>query len=121
MKEKLKSYIFFLLSMCCLFGLGNAPTIPNGCLEKTEKTICNRSQSKCFLVCHLFSENTEIGANSQKKDNFFDPLVADFTHFVLSPFRFFSNLLFLNHPHYNLSYWGQKIQILSSRSHPPSI
>lgn len=94
------------------------PINPDGDFRNSESEIC-LNLSKSFVL-PLILNQPEVKITRQKGEGF---LFSIFSFFILPPLSCicFVNIQFLLQKNVNdLSYWGQKIQILSSCSHPPT-
>lgn len=120
MKERFSYFIFIVFSIACLFGLAVKSTNPEVDFPKKESSICNNLSKTNFASPSILNYQ-EVKITRQKGDGLFFPL---FAFFILPALLSICpvNLWFFSQTQVgDLSYWGQKIQTLSSRSHPPTI
>jgi hypothetical protein len=116
MKKKLKSY--FILILFCFFsliGFVKAPLKFYENLDRCEKTL-SALQCNCFVIPPLV--NNDIRSDDEKKTTFSNLIPALLTIGAIA--ICFNSFVFITSRYFDLSYWGQKIQVLSSRSHPPT-
>ena len=117
-KEKLAYFILISLSVFSFFSLGIKPIPPQLELKKSERILHSKELSNFFLPSPSLVEQK----NSEIPKKFFSFLSLDVIFFCTTLF-FTKSIIFslvLFESSNNLSYSGQKIQILSARSHPPT-
>lgn len=113
-KNPLNQVVFILLSLLCLFTMVQKPSPATNESEKSQTTLnCNKN-TEAFCVSTLEQEHKTF----QQKQPSPPPCKLFFCKQIFITFNFV--VTHVDKMLYDLSYWGQKIQNLSSRSHPPT-
>ncbi len=119
-KEKLKYITFFLVLVACLLGFASLqPNLEVTSLKK--EIVLEQSLFKAHYALPSQIENQDYKLTRQKENNLFFFLFASLLLSGLISLSGHKTLLFSFSKPCDLSFWGQKIEALSSRAHPPTL